>query len=122
VVIDRVSLVTRPYFTRIVFLIPERNHSGGSIPPNILEPGPPTDLLKFGNNAANDLYTERCKDAGQKIHPARFSAALPEFFIKLLTDEADIVLDPFAGSNTTGAVAEAAVDRGGEGGGVSQSQ
>ena len=65
-----------------------------------------TDLLKFGNNAANDLYTERCKDAGQKIHPARFPAALPEFFIKLLTDEGDIVLDPFAGSNTTGAVAE----------------
>lgn len=80
--------------------------SGGSIPPNILEPELPADLLKFGNNAANDLYTERCKDAGQKIHPARFPAALPEFFLKLLTDEGDIVLDPFAGSNTTGAVAE----------------
>ena len=80
--------------------------SGGSIPPNIVESEPPTDLLKFGNNAANDVYTERCKDSGQKIHPARFPAALPEFFIKLLTDEGDIVLDPFAGSNTTGAVAE----------------
>ena len=32
--------------------------------------------------------------------------ALPEFFIKLLTAEGDVVLDPFAGSNTTGAVAE----------------
>lgn len=31
---------------------------------------------------------------------------LPEFFIKLLTDEGDLVVDPFAGSNTTGAVAE----------------
>jgi DNA modification methylase len=31
---------------------------------------------------------------------------LPEFFIKLLTAEGDIVADPFAGSNTTGAVAE----------------
>ena len=29
--------------------------SGGSIPPNMLEPEPPSDLLKFGNNAANDL-------------------------------------------------------------------
>jgi DNA modification methylase len=38
--------------------------------------------------------------------PTRFPAALPEFFIKLLTDEGDIVLDPFVGSNTTGAVAE----------------
>ena len=28
------------------------------------------------------------------------------FFIKFLTDEDDIVFDPFAGSNTTGAVAE----------------
>jgi hypothetical protein len=98
---------TKPIRSRISsLLLPAPCLSGGSIPPNILEPEPPTDLLKFGNNAANDLYTERCKDAGQKIHPARFPAALPEFFIKLLTDEGDIVLDPFAGSNTTGAVAE----------------
>ena len=40
------------------------------------------------------------------IHPARLPGALPEFFVKLLTDESDIVYDPFAGSNTTGAVAE----------------
>jgi site-specific DNA-methyltransferase (cytosine-N4-specific) len=79
---------------------------GGSIPPNVLEEQLPVDLLKFGNNAANDLYTERCKETGVKIHPARFPAALPEFFIKLLTDEGDIVLDPFAGSNTAGAAAE----------------
>src|SRR5207302_895857 len=37
---------------------------GGSIPPNVAEEELPTDLLKFGNNAANDLYTERCKEAG----------------------------------------------------------
>jgi DNA modification methylase len=79
---------------------------GGSIPPNIVEEELPTTMLKLGNNAANDSYTERCKMAGMKIHPARFPAALPEFFIKLLTDEGDLVLDPFAGSNTTGAVAE----------------
>jgi DNA modification methylase len=66
----------------------------------------PTTILKLGNNAANDLYTEQCKMAGMKIHPARLPAALPEFFIKLLTDEGDLILDPFAGSNTTGAVAE----------------
>jgi site-specific DNA-methyltransferase (cytosine-N4-specific) len=79
---------------------------GGSIPPNVVEDELPTDMLKFGNNAANDAYTERCKESGIKIHPARFPAALPEFFIKLLTEEQDLVLDPFAGSNTTGAVAE----------------
>jgi site-specific DNA-methyltransferase (cytosine-N4-specific) len=31
---------------------------------------------------------------------------LAEFFIKLLTVPGNIVIDPFAGSNTTGAVAE----------------
>lgn len=81
--------------------------SGGSIPPNVLDDEVPSDLLKFGNNAANDLYTLRCKEAGVKIHPARFPAVMPEFFIKLLTAPGDVVLDPFAGSNTTGMVAEA---------------
>jgi site-specific DNA-methyltransferase (cytosine-N4-specific) len=32
--------------------------------------------------------------------------ALPEFFVKLLTDRDDLVVDPFAGSNATGAAAE----------------
>ena len=41
-----------------------------------------------------------------KVHPARMSPVIPEFFIKFLTNEKDIVLDPFAGSNTTGNVAE----------------
>lgn len=80
--------------------------AGGSIPPNVIEADVPTDMLVFGNNAANDKYTQHCKEAGIKIHPARFPAALPEFFIRLLTSEGDTVLDPFAGSNTTGSVAE----------------
>jgi DNA modification methylase len=63
-------------------------------------------MLRFGNNAANDEYAKRSKELGLKMHPARFPAALPEFFIKLLTDEGDTVLEPFAGSNTTGVVAE----------------
>jgi site-specific DNA-methyltransferase (cytosine-N4-specific) len=80
--------------------------SGGSIPPNMIDDDTPSDLLRMGNNSANDQYTLRAKQHGLKIHPARFPAALPEFFIKLLTDTGDIVIDPFAGSNTTGAVAE----------------
>jgi DNA modification methylase len=80
--------------------------AGGSIPPNVVEEDLPVDMLKFGNNSANDLYTKKCKEAGVKIHPARYPSALPEFFIKLVTDHGDLVLDPFAGSNTTGAVAE----------------
>jgi site-specific DNA-methyltransferase (cytosine-N4-specific) len=39
-------------------------------------------------------------------HPARFPGALPAFFIKLLTKPGDVILDPFAGSNVTGEVAE----------------
>lgn len=80
--------------------------SGGSIPANVIQDGMPDDFLVFGNNSANDKYTMRCKEAGITIHPARFPAALPEFFIKLVSVEGDIVLDPFAGSNTTGAVCE----------------
>lgn len=60
----------------------------------------------MGNNAANDVYTKKCKANGIKIHPARFPMQLPEFFIKMLTDEGDLVLDPFGGSMTAGAVAE----------------
>lgn len=32
--------------------------------------------------------------------------AVVEFFVRLLTEPKDLVLDPFAGSNTTGRVAE----------------
>jgi site-specific DNA-methyltransferase (cytosine-N4-specific) len=85
----------------------------GAIPSNFIQsdlfsgdPEPPESVLIMGNNAANDAYTLRCKEAGLKVHPARFPKALPEFFIKMLTDEGDLVLDVFAGSNTTGAVAE----------------
>jgi DNA modification methylase len=86
----------------------------GAIPGNVVENGLPEDvevpipdaMLKFGNNAANDEYAMRSKELGLKMHPARFPSALPEFFIKLLTEEGDIVIDPFAGSNTTGVVAE----------------
>lgn len=80
--------------------------AGGAIPGNVIENEEPTDMLRVGNNSANDQYTERCKAAGIKIHPARFPAQLPEFFIKLVTEPGDLIVDPFAGSNTTGAVAQ----------------
>jgi len=83
--------------------------AGGAIPNNVTEaelPDLPESMLKMGNNSANDSYTKQCKESGIKIHPARFPALLPKFFIKLLTDAGDLVVDPFAGSNTTGAVAE----------------
>ena len=89
----------------------KQTKAGGAIPPNVIEEdlepeAYPEVMLKFGNNASNDAYAKGCKAAGIKRHPARFPAALPEFFVKMLTEEGDVVLDPFAGSNTTGAVAE----------------
>lgn len=70
---------------------------GGAIPPN---------LIQCGNNESNSAYIRGTKAAGAKVHPARFPADLPRFFIEFLTESGDLVLDPFAGSNTTGAVAE----------------
>jgi len=82
--------------------------AGGSIPSNVTEAefDEPESMMKMGNNAANDTYTRRCKEEGVKIHPARFPALLPKFFIKLLTDPNDLVMDPFAGSLTAASVAE----------------
>lgn len=42
----------------------------------------------------------------RKTHSAVFPEYLPEFFIKLLSNEGDLVLDPFMGSGTTVEVAE----------------
>ncbi len=74
----------------------QRDH-GGSIPSNLIE---------RGNNESNSSYIKACAAAGVRPHPARFPKALPEFFIRLLSEEGDIVLDPFAGSNMTGRTAE----------------
>lgn len=88
--------------------------TAGAIPSNFLDEtsGETAETaLIMGNNAANDPYTLACKERGTTIHPARFPRFLSEFFIKMLTDEGDIVVDPFAGSNTTGAVAESLARR-----------
>jgi len=72
-------------------------NNGGSIPHN---------LLIASNTESNDAYTKRCREKNLPIHPARFPAALPDIMIRLLTDENDIVWDPFAGSGVTAQVAE----------------
>jgi site-specific DNA-methyltransferase (cytosine-N4-specific) len=66
----------------------------------------PSNLLQIANTESNGQYLGGCKAVGEKQHPARFPAKLPEFFINMLTDQGDVVLDIFAGSNTTGQVAE----------------
>jgi len=75
--------------------------NGGAIPSN---------LLQIPNTESNGQYLSGCTAVGAKQHPARFPAKLPEFFIRFLTDPGDLVLDIFAGSNTTGSAAES-IDR-----------
>lgn len=71
--------------------------NGGAIPPNV---------LTISNTNSTDDYHHYCRERGLKPHPARMPAELVEFFVRFLTEEGDIVVDPFGGSNTTGAVAE----------------
>lgn len=40
-------------------------------------------------------------ECGNKNHSAAYPLALPQWFIKLFSDEGDVVLDPFVGSGTT---------------------
>ncbi len=72
--------------------------NGGSVPPN---------LLAIANTESNGRYQDHCRSENIAIHPARFPAALPEYFMRFLTDPGDYVVDPFGGSCVTGAVAEA---------------
>jgi DNA modification methylase len=74
-----------------------QRNNGGAVPPN---------LLAVANTESNGRYQDYCRANGLEIHPARFPAKLPEYFIRMLTDAGDTVLDPFAGSCVTGMVAE----------------
>lgn len=71
--------------------------NGGAIPPNV---------LIVPNTSTNDEYHKYCEANNLVPHPARMPEPIPEFFIKFLTQENDLVLDPFGGANTTGMVAE----------------
>lgn len=66
----------------------------------------PSNVLITSNTKSNGPYIEYCRDQGIRPHPARMPNEVAEFFIKFLTEPGDLVLDPFAGSNTTGAAAE----------------
>lgn len=84
-----------------------RDH-GGAIPPNVLdlESRLLNNVLVEGNTSSRSDYRNYCKEVGLDPHPAMMPISLARFFISLCTTEGDIVLDPFAGSNTTGVAAE----------------
>lgn len=74
-----------------------QRNNGGAVPPN---------LLAIANTESSGKYQDHCRKSGLDIHPARFPAQLPEYFIRMLTNPGDLVVDPFAGSCVTGMVAE----------------
>lgn len=71
--------------------------NGGAIPSNV---------IISSNTSSSSPYLKYCKEAEITPHPARMSKFIVEFFIKFLTEKNDLILDPFAGSNTTGEVSE----------------
>ena len=88
----------------------------GAIPPSVLAPPiaevvseimrEPCNVFSLTNTHNHDAYQDYCRRKKLVLHPARMPAKLVEFFVNFLTDIRDLVVDPFAGSNTTGAVAE----------------
>ena len=72
-------------------------NNGAAIPPN---------LLAIPNTESNSFYLRYCERMGIRPHPARYPAELPEYFIRMLTEPGDLVVDPFAGSCVTGEVCE----------------
>jgi len=88
---------------------------GGSIAHNVFELEPVNgqqprlpNVFRIANTGSADFFLRECRQRRVTPHPARMPAGLASFFIKFLTGPGDLVLDPFAGSNTTGFVAELA--------------
>ena len=132
------SKVLRPYSDRMKYLLSTGRYNGGkrpsqhnigktsflkdcggSIAHNLFELDPmdserevrlPTNAFSFSNSISSDFLSRTCKERGISPHPARMPMGLAAFFIEFLTEPGDLVLDPFAGSNTTGYIA-ARLDR-----------
>lgn len=71
--------------------------NGAAIPPN---------LIALAHTESNSAYIRYCRERDMTPHPARFPTEIPEFFIRMLTDIDDLVVDPFSGSCSTGEAAE----------------
>ena len=132
------SRVLRPYSKAMKSLLKKSNYNagsrpsehvigeksflvdhGGSIAHNFFEieaidperePRLP-NVFSMANTASVGFFYRECKKRGLALHPARMPIGLASFFIEFLTDKGDLVLDPFAGSNTTGFAAAVAKRR-----------
>lgn len=108
--------VLKPYSQSMLGLLKSKSYNAGIRPSehNIGEKSflknnkgaIPSNVLTISNTRTNDPYQKYCRRYRLQAHPARMQPELADFFIKFLTKPGDFVLDPFAGSNTTGASAE----------------
>ncbi len=112
-----VTKVLAPYSERMKKLMqnpegfykPDKRPSGHDIGKNFAKDNGgsiPSNLLTISNTDSNSIYLRMCKKFGIGRHPARFPEQLPTFFINMLTEPNDMVVDIFAGSNTTGMACE----------------
>lgn len=72
--------------------------TAGSIPKNVLQIG---HACRYGRE-----QRKRVAELGLPQHGAGWPFALADFFIRFLTEEHDLVVDPFAGRGMTGFAAE----------------
>lgn len=128
------SKVLRPYSKSMLKLLKSKNYNagkrpsehvisdksflknhGGSISHNFFELESidekrtvrlPHNVLSFSNTLSNDYYHRACRKENIVPHPARMHAGVVNFFVEFLTNENDLIFDPFAGSNTTGYCSE----------------
>ncbi len=61
--------------------------SRASIPPN---------LIAVTNTERNSQYLSHCRPHDLERNPARYPSAIPEYFVRMLTNSPDVVADPFA--------------------------
>jgi DNA modification methylase len=85
---------------------------GGAIAPSVIPGGHsddrvPESLVRFSNTHSDADYVRHCREKKIDPHPARMPMNLAGFVVELLTKKNGLVFDPFAGSNITGAAAEA---------------
>lgn len=90
--------VEEGYKARLPYIIKDF----AEIPANKL----PHNILRLSNTNSNDFFSRELRKRKLVKHPATMHPGLAAFFIEFLTDEGDHILDPFAGSNTTGYCAE----------------
>ena len=70
------------------------------------DPRLPGNVLSIANTNSNGYFLQKCRENDMQPHPARMQIGLVNFFINFLTSKNDLIIDPFAGSNTTGFCAE----------------